>query len=101
LAQRFRCFVAIDWPGKARGGTVAPFLHKPFKDAIMNTPYTARSLWAFVIIAIGCVLLASNFGLIPAVHIHQWWPVILVLVGVRALLWPRRVRHCHRDQTTG
>lgn len=67
----------------------------------MNTSLTARSLWAFVVIAIGCLLLASNFDLIPAVRLHQWWPVILVLVGVRALLCPRRSRHCHRDQTVG
>ena len=64
----------------------------------MNPRHTARSLWAFVIIAIGCVMLASNFDLIPTVHMRQWWPAILVLVGLRVLLWPRRTRHCERDQ---
>lgn len=59
----------------------------------MEPRHFARSLWAYALIAAGGLLLLSNFGLIPAVHIREWWPLVLILVGVRVLLWPRR-REC-------
>ena len=43
---------------------------------------------AFVLITVGCLLLASNFGYLPRLGplFHQWWPLILVIVGVSMLL---------------
>lgn len=39
-----------------------------------------------VLIIIGCVFLASNFGLLQFDWLRQWWPLILIGVGVYSLL---------------
>jgi hypothetical protein len=38
---------------------------------------------AVILIAAGCLLLASNLGYLPRLGplFHQWWPLILVVVG--------------------
>lgn len=43
---------------------------------------------AIVLIVLGCIFLASNFGLVPRIGplMAQWWPAILVAVGVALLL---------------
>jgi hypothetical protein len=46
------------------------------------------SFGALVLIVAGCLLLASNPGYLPRLGplFHQWWPLILVIVGVSMLL---------------
>ncbi len=43
---------------------------------------------AIVLIVLGSVFLLSNFGLVPRIGplMAQWWPLILVAVGVGLLL---------------
>ena len=43
---------------------------------------------ALVLIVLGVLFLLSNFGLIPRLGplFTQWWPAILVIVGVYLLL---------------
>jgi len=43
---------------------------------------------AYVLVALGCLLLASNLGYLPRLGplFHQWWPLILVIIGVAMLL---------------
>ena len=43
---------------------------------------------ALVLIAVGTLFLLANFGWIPQLGplMHQWWPLILILVGVLILL---------------
>jgi len=38
---------------------------------------------AVILIASGCLLLASNLGYLPRLGplFHKWWPLILVVVG--------------------
>jgi len=38
-----------------------------------------------VLIVIGCLFLAHNFGLLQFGWLQQWWPLILVAVGVWSL----------------
>lgn len=42
---------------------------------------------ALVLIAVGCLLLASNMGYLPRLGplFHQWWPLILVIIGASML----------------
>jgi len=42
---------------------------------------------ALILIAVGCLLLASNFGYLPRLGplVHQWWPLILVIIGASML----------------
>jgi len=45
---------------------------------------------AVILIVAGCLLLASNLGYLPRLGplFHQWWPLILVVVGAAVLLRP-------------
>ena len=47
---------------------------------------------AVVLIAVGGLLLVSNLGLVPQLGplLHQWWPLLLVLVGVWILVQRQR-----------
>jgi hypothetical protein len=42
---------------------------------------------ALFLIAVGCLLLASNMGYLPRLGplFHQWWPLILVIIGASML----------------
>lgn len=39
-----------------------------------------------VLIIIGCVFLANNFGLLQFEWLRQWWPLILIAVGLWSLV---------------
>ena len=39
-----------------------------------------------ILIVIGCLFLANNFGLIEWGWLRQWWPLILIAVGVWSIL---------------
>jgi len=43
---------------------------------------------ALILIVLGIVFLLSNFGLMPRLGplFAQWWPVILIVVGVSMLV---------------
>ena len=41
---------------------------------------------AYILIALGVIFLLSNFGLLPHLFMKQWWPLVLVLVGVLLLI---------------
>jgi len=43
---------------------------------------------AFVLIIVGTLFLLSNLGLIPQLGplLRQWWPLILIVVGVIMLV---------------
>ncbi|MDQ6685827.1 MAG: DUF5668 domain-containing protein [Pseudomonadota bacterium] len=43
-----------------------------------------------ILIIVGAVLLAANFGLLQWGWLQQWWPVLLIVVGVWTILAPRR-----------
>jgi len=43
---------------------------------------------ALILIVLGILFLASNLGWIPRLGplLHQWWPLILIFVGVVLLI---------------
>jgi hypothetical protein len=43
---------------------------------------------AVILIVLGALFLLSNFGLIPRIGplLAQWWPLILIVVGLSMLL---------------
>jgi hypothetical protein len=49
---------------------------------------------AFILILIGVIFLLINLGILPVAELKallaQWWPLILILVGVAMLLRPQR-----------
>lgn len=49
---------------------------------------------AIVLILIGGIFLLINLGILPVAQLKallaQWWPVILIVVGVWMLVRPRR-----------
>jgi Domain of unknown function (DUF5668) len=48
---------------------------------------------AFILILIGVIFLLINLGVLPVAELKallaQWWPLILILVGIAMLLRPR------------
>jgi len=43
---------------------------------------------AYILIALGVIFLLSNFGWLPRLGplMAQWWPVIIIIVGVLILI---------------
>ncbi len=43
---------------------------------------------AYILIGLGIIFLLSNLGLLPRLRplMAQWWPVILIIVGIWLLL---------------
>jgi hypothetical protein len=43
---------------------------------------------ALILIIVGALFLLSNFGWIPQIGplLHQWWPLILIIVGILMLV---------------
>jgi hypothetical protein len=48
---------------------------------------------AYILIALGVIFLLSNFGLLPHPFMAQWWPLILILVGILLLLRRRAAKN--------
>jgi hypothetical protein len=43
-----------------------------------------------ILIVVGGVLLANNFGLLEWGWLRQWWPVALIALGIWTVLRPHR-----------
>ena len=52
-----------------------------------------------ILIILGCVFLAHNFGLLEWGWMRQWWPLILIGVGVWSII-DRRPEDRHSAQGT-
>jgi uncharacterized membrane protein YfcA len=53
--------------------------------------------WSGIILVIvGALLLANNFDLLPFAWLRQWWPVLLIALGLMSLLRPQRGRRSSR-----
>ena len=51
-----------------------------------------------ILVVVGAALLANNFGMLQLAWLHQWWPVILIAVGIWSILRPQRGdRRSRRD----
>ena len=50
-------------------------------------PFRSRT-GALILIIVGIAFLLSNLGLIPRIGpiLHQWWPLILIVIGVVMLV---------------
>jgi hypothetical protein len=55
-----------------------------------------------ILIALGLLFLAMNFGLLQWAWLRQWWPLILIAVGLWSVLKPgagtRPSSHSREDQ---
>ncbi len=53
--------------------------------------------WSGIILVIvGALLLANNFDLLPFGWLHQWWPALLIAIGLMSILRPQRGRRSSR-----
>jgi hypothetical protein len=50
-----------------------------------------------ILVVVGALLLANNFDLLSLGWLRQWWPAILIAVGVMSLVRPDRARRRSRD----
>ena len=51
-----------------------------------------------ILVVVGALLLANNFDLLPLHWLRQWWPLILIAVGVMSLVRPDRARRRRNDE---
>ena len=51
-----------------------------------------------ILIIVGALLLANNFDLLPPHWLRQWWPLILIAVGLMSLLRPDRARRGRSEE---
>jgi len=55
--------------------------------------------WSGIILVIvGALLLANNFGMLPLGWLHQWWPALLIALGLLSILRPQHGRRRSRDR---
>jgi hypothetical protein len=60
-------------------------LHYHLANHLTNEAFTMNKS-GIILIVIGCVFLAFNFGLLEWGWLRQWWPLILIAVGVWSLI---------------
>jgi hypothetical protein len=55
--------------------------------------------WSGIILVIvGALLLANNFDLLPVGWLRQWWPVLLIVLGVLSIVRPQHGRRNSRER---
>jgi hypothetical protein len=58
----------------------------------------ARMSWSGIILVIvGVLLLANNFDLLSLGWLRQWWPALLIALGVLSIMRPDRGRRRSRN----
>jgi uncharacterized membrane protein len=58
-----------------------------------------RMSWSGIILVIvGALLLANNFDLLPIGWLRQWWPVLLIVLGVLSIVRPQHGRRSSRER---
>ena len=71
-----------------------PLIHDLWGDRPPVTSHTEPAMLfrskfgAIILIVVGALLLASNQGYLPRLGplFHQWWPMLLVILGVSMLM---------------
>ena len=85
--DRFRSSLA-----RGRSGAVSPNEGRHAADNSRRPAMLFRSRTAaLVLIVVGGFFLLSNLGWIPQLGplVHQWWPLILIVIGVLMLIQRR------------
>ena len=42
-----------------------------------------------ILVLVGALLLANNFDLLPVGWLRQWWPLLLIAIGLVSILRPQ------------
>jgi hypothetical protein len=89
-------FVSADVAGCRRRRTLALDYHEhPFP------PREVRMSWSgIILVVVGALLLANNFGMLSLAWLHQWWPVLLIVLGLLSIIRPQHGRRRSRDAET-
>ena len=54
--------------------------------------------WSGIILVIvGALLLANNFDLLPVGWLRQWWPLLLIAIGLFSIVRPQHGPRNSRD----
>ena len=51
-----------------------------------------------ILVVVGALLLANNFGMLPLGWIQQWWPLLLIAIGLMSILRPQHGRRRSADE---
>jgi len=50
-----------------------------------------------ILVVVGALLLANNFDLLSLGWLRQWWPALLIVLGVMSIVRPDRARRSRSD----
>jgi hypothetical protein len=50
-----------------------------------------------VLVVVGVLLLGNNFGMLPLGWLQQWWPALLIALGLLSILRPQHGRRRSKD----
>ena len=50
-----------------------------------------------ILVVVGALLLANNFDLLSLGWLRQWWPALLILLGLLSIVRPDRARRSRDD----
>jgi hypothetical protein len=63
-----------------------------------SPPREVRMSWSgIILVVVGVLLLANNFGMLPLGWLQQWWPALLIALGLLSILRPQHGRRRSRD----
>jgi hypothetical protein len=55
---------------------------RPLAEEVMS--------WSgIILVLVGALLLANNFDLLPVGWLRQWWPVLLIAIGLVSIVRPQ------------
>ncbi len=57
-----------------------------------NSFFNTRTVISLAIIAAGIILLAENMGMEIPINVWEWWPLILIFIGIGQLIRPTAYR---------
>lgn len=55
--------------------------------------FNIRMIFGLVIVAVGAIALLANFGYDVDINLFDYWPLILVLIGLSRIFQPQEYRH--------
>ena len=62
-----------------------------------NSPFNARTVISLAIIIAGVILLAENLGMDIHIDVWEWWPLIIIFIGIGQVIRPS----AHRQPLSG
>ncbi len=65
---------------------------------MVNEHERGRLFWGVALIIVGIAMLLSNLGYLPSILWEQWWPILLIVLGVIFIVRQFSSSASHRER---